>query len=57
MPDDATFYGFDKDMNALINRVEHDIALAIEWFENNFMKLDDQNKCHLLVSGHKHETV
>ena len=44
-------------MNALINRVEHDIALAIEWFENNFMKLDDKNKCHLLVSGHKHETV
>ena len=28
----------------------------LEWFENNFMKLN-QGKCHLLVSGHKHETV
>ena len=40
----------------MINRLEHDTALAVEWFENNFMKLN-QDKCHLLVSGHKHETV
>ena len=42
-------------MNTLINRFEH-TALAVEWFENNFMKLN-QDQCHLLVSGHKHETV
>ena len=35
-----------------INRQEHDTALAVEWFENNFMKLN-QDKCHLLVPGHK----
>ena len=52
--DDNTFYVCDKDLNTLINRLEHDTALAIEWFENNFMKLN-QYKCHLLVSGHKHE--
>ena len=40
----------------MINRLEYDTALAVEWFENNFMKLN-QDKCHLLVSGHKHETV
>ena len=39
-----------------INRQEHDTALAVEWFETNFMKLN-QDKCHLLVSGHKHETA
>ena len=39
-----------------INRLEHDTALALEWFENNFMKLN-QGKCHLLGSGDKHETV
>ena len=39
-----------------INRQEHDTALAVEWFETNFMKLN-QDKCHLLVSGHKHEII
>ena len=34
-------------MNILINRLEHDTSLAVAWFD----------KCHLLVSGHKHETL
>ena len=54
--DDTTFYVCDKDLSVLINRLEHDTSLAVEWFENNFMKLN-QDKCLLLVSGHKHETV
>ena len=54
--DDITFYVCDKDLNTLINRLEHDSALAVEWFESSFIKLN-QDKCHLLVSGHKHETV
>ena len=37
----------------MINRLEHDTALAVEWFENTFMKLN-QDKYHLLVCGHKH---
>ena len=54
--DDTTFYVCDKDLNTSINRLEHDTALAVEWFENNFIKLN-QDKCHLLVFGRKHETV
>ena len=54
--DGTTFYVCDKDLNTLINRLEHDTAPAVEWFDNNFMKLN-QNKCYLLVSGHKHETI
>ena len=54
--DDTTFYVCDKDLNTLINRLQHDTSLAVEWFESNFMKLN-QDKCYLLVSGHKHETV
>ena len=54
--DDTTFYVCDRYLNTLINRLEHNTALAAEWFESNFMKLN-QDKCHLLVSGHKHETV
>ena len=54
--DDSTFYVCDKDLNTLINRLEHDTELAVEWLENNFMRLN-QDKCHLLVFGQKHETV
>ena len=34
----------------------HDSLLAIKWFENNSIKLN-QDKCHLIVSGHKYENV
>ena len=54
--DDTTFYLCDGDVNSLINRLEHDSYLVIEWFENNSMKLN-QDKCHLLVSGFKYENV
>ena len=43
--DDTTFYACDKDVNSLINKLKHDSCLAIEWFENNSMKLN-QDKCH-----------
>ena len=33
-----------------LNRLEHDSLIAIEWFENNDMKLN-QEKYHLLVFG------
>ena len=50
--DDTTFYVCDKDLSTLINRLElHDTTIAVEWFENNFMK-SNQDKCHLLNSGH-----
>ena len=54
--DDTTFYVCVKDLNALICRLEHDTARAVQWFENNFIKLN-QDKCRLLISGHKHQTV
>ena len=36
--------------------MEHDSFLAIEWFQNNYMKLNE-DKCHLLVGGYKHESI
>ena len=54
--EDATFHGCDKDVNSLINRLEHDSYPAIEWFENNSMKFD-QDKCNLLASGFKYKNV
>ena len=36
--------------------MEHVSVLAILWFHNNYMKLNE-DKCHLLVGGHKHENI
>ena len=54
--DDTTFYACDKDLNNLITTLQHDSFLAIEWFENDLLKRND-DKCHLLISGHKYENV
>ena len=54
--DDTTFYACDRNLNDLINRLEHGTFPATEWFENNSMKLND-DKCHLLVFGDKYENV
>ena len=54
--DDTTFYTCVMDLHSLIKRLEHDSFLAIEWFENNNMKLNN-DKCNLLVSRYKNENV
>ena len=54
--DNTTLYACDSNLDNLISRLEHDSILAIEWFECNCMKLN-QNKCHLLISGHKYESA
>ena len=54
--DDTTFHACDLDLSTLLIRLEHDSSLAIEWFDSNYMKLNE-DKCHLLVSGHKFEST
>ena len=54
--DDTTFFACDKDLGSLINRLQHDRFLAIESFQNNYMKLNE-NECHLLVGGYKNEII
>ena len=54
--DDTTFHACDMDLENLVRRLEHDSMPAIEWFESNYMKLN-QDKCHFLLSGHKHEMI
>ena len=54
--DDTTFHACDSDLRNLINRFEHDLMLAIEWFESKFMKLNE-DKCPILLSGYKHEMM
>ena len=38
--DDTTFYSCDMDLNSLTKRLEHDSFLAIEWFESNNVKFN-----------------
>ena len=33
-----------------------DSLLAIEWFDSNYMKLNEE-KCHFIVAGHKYEHI
>ena len=35
--DDTTFFACDSDLKHLMERLEHDTKLAMEWFENNYM--------------------
>ena len=37
-------------------RLPHDSHLVVEWLESNYMKRN-QDKCHRLVSGYKHEKI
>ena len=54
--DDTTFHACDSDLKDLTTRLEHDFSLGVEWFETNYMKLNEE-KCHLLISGDKHELL
>ena len=54
--DDTTFYACDSSLEDLVNRLEHDAKLAIEWFDCNYMKLN-KDKCDLIISGHKSEAI
>ena len=54
--DDTTLFSCDLDLSILLNRLEHDTSSAIEWFDYNYLKLNE-DKCHLIISGHKFENV
>ena len=52
--DDTNLYACDMDLSNLIRKLECDALIAIEWFECNYMKLNN-DKCHFIVAGNKHE--
>ena len=54
--DETIFFPCYKDLKTLISRFKHDSHLAIEWFESNYMKVN-QDKSYLLFSGYKHENI
>ena len=48
--DYTTLSTFGTNLEDLLYNIEHDTLSAIVWFENNYMKLN-QDKCHFLISG------
>ena len=50
--DDTTIYACDNNLDNVIARLENDSSIIIQWFANNFMKLNT-DKCHLLILGRK----
>ena len=54
--DDTAFHACDSGLENLINRLKPDSMLAIEWFESNYMKLNE-DKFHILLFEYKHEMM
>ncbi len=48
--DDNTLNAFSKSLEDLLHNLEDDTLSAIIWFEENFMKLNE-DKCHFLIAG------
>lgn len=54
--DDTTPYSCNQDLNTLKFNLESDSLNAIEWFKNNYMKLNT-DKCKLIVAGRKDHII
>ena len=54
--DDTTPYVCDKNLNFVMQQLEQQSNIALKWFEDNNMKMNS-DKCHLIVSGNKHENM
>ena len=52
--DDTSLNAFDMSLENLIFNLEHDTLSVINWFENNFMKLNE-DKCHFIVAANTNE--
>jgi hypothetical protein len=50
--DDTTIYACDKKLDNITHKLENDCHVALDWFADNYMKLN-ADKCHLLVIGQR----
>ena len=54
--DDTTPFDCSKDLNDLKAKLEIDSLNAIQWFKNNYMKLNT-DKCKVIIAGQKDHQV
>ena len=52
--DDITLSVCSLNLEDLLHDLEYDTLSAIDWFENNYLRLN-QSKCHFMFFGHNHE--
>ena len=50
--DDITIYTCDIRLENVISMLENDSKIIIEWFGNNYMKLNE-DKCHFMIFGER----
>ena len=48
--DDTTPNNTDKNIKSLISNLQDDLSILLNWFENNYFKLN-ADKCKLLVTN------
>ena len=54
--DDNTLHVSDLSLNTVVDKLESSAKSVINWFEYNYMKLN-QSKCKILISGNKEEVI
>ena len=52
--DDTSLNSFDMNLENLLFNLERDTLSVIIWFENNYMKLNE-DKCHFLIAANTNE--
>ena len=52
--EDTTSFICNKNLDLVLNELERNSSIAIDWFQNNYMKMNS-DKCHLLLPDHKFE--
>ena len=50
--DDNTPYSVETTIDSLVSSLENDTDTLIQWFSDNYLKLN-ADKCHLLISNHR----
>ena len=52
--EDTKSFICNKNLDLVLNELERNSNIAIDWFQNNYMKMNS-DKCHLLLPDHKFE--
>ena len=54
--DDSNPYSADKNIEFVVNNLEHSLSILFKWFKDNYMKVNT-GKSHLLISGNVNVTT
>ena len=54
--DKVTIYACDKDLETVKRKLENNSKVAIQWFKQNYMKLNS-DKCKVLICGRTNQPI